>query len=182
MIAVATFWGSATVAVLITLVTANVIPAAFNGPARQSLIVTLVPREHFPNAASVNGMQWRLSDILVTHHHFVPGADPDAGPPMPGARAHVDAFESMGVDLVLGGHVHHTHVMTSRTLFPDRPGPGVPIIACGTLARLSPGDSIMAATLAKPLAELPACSHQPARYDGPAKSEVLALRRQYLTV
>jgi hypothetical protein len=22
--------------------------------------------------------------------------------------------------------------MTSRTLFPDRPGPGVPIVACGT--------------------------------------------------
>jgi 3',5'-cyclic AMP phosphodiesterase CpdA len=70
--------------------------------------------------------------ILVTHHHFLPGADPDAGPPMPGARGYVDAFEAMGIDLVLGGHVHHTHVMTSRTLFPDRPGPGVPIVACGT--------------------------------------------------
>lgn len=63
-IALATFTGTATVAVLISLVTLNVIPAAFNGPARQSLIVTLVPREHFPNAASVNGIQWRLSDIL----------------------------------------------------------------------------------------------------------------------
>jgi 3',5'-cyclic AMP phosphodiesterase CpdA len=70
--------------------------------------------------------------VLVTHHHFVPGADPDAGPPMPGAAAVVDALESMGVDLVLGGHVHHTHVMTSRALFPDRAGPGVPLIACGT--------------------------------------------------
>jgi MFS family permease len=63
-IAFATFTGIATVAVLISLVTLNVVPAAFNGPARQSLIVTLVPREHFPNAASVNGIQWRLSDIL----------------------------------------------------------------------------------------------------------------------
>jgi 3',5'-cyclic AMP phosphodiesterase CpdA len=70
--------------------------------------------------------------VLVTHHHFVPGADPDAGPPMPRARALVEAFESMGVDLVLGGHVHHTHVMTSRALLPDRSGPGVPLIACGT--------------------------------------------------
>jgi len=70
--------------------------------------------------------------VLVTHHHFVPGADPHAGPPMPKAAAIVDALESMGVDLVLGGHVHHTHVMTSRALFPDRPGPGVPLIACGT--------------------------------------------------
>jgi hypothetical protein len=70
--------------------------------------------------------------ILVTHHHFVPGADPDAGSPMPGARGLVESFESMGVDLVLGGHVHHTHVMTSRALLPDRSGPGVPLIACGT--------------------------------------------------
>jgi 3',5'-cyclic AMP phosphodiesterase CpdA len=70
--------------------------------------------------------------VLVTHHHFIPGADPHAGSPMPGAAAIVDAFESMGVDVVLGGHVHHTHVMTSRALFPDRPGPGVPVIACGT--------------------------------------------------
>ena len=70
--------------------------------------------------------------VLVTHHHFVPGADPDAGSPMPGARGLVESFESMGVDLVLGGHVHHTHVMTSRALLPDRPGPGVPLIACGT--------------------------------------------------
>ncbi len=70
--------------------------------------------------------------VVVTHHHFVPGADPHAGPPLPGAQAIVDAFESMGVDLVLGGHVHHTHVMTSRALFPDRPGPGVPVVACGT--------------------------------------------------
>jgi 3',5'-cyclic AMP phosphodiesterase CpdA len=70
--------------------------------------------------------------VLVTHHHFVPGADPDAGSPMPGAGALAESFESMGVDLVLGGHVHHTHIMTSRALFPDRSGPGVPLIACGT--------------------------------------------------
>jgi 3',5'-cyclic AMP phosphodiesterase CpdA len=70
--------------------------------------------------------------VLVTHHHFIPGADPDAGSPIPGAVDFVHAFESMGVDLVLGGHVHHTHVTTSRALLRDRSGPGVPMIACGT--------------------------------------------------
>jgi 3',5'-cyclic AMP phosphodiesterase CpdA len=70
--------------------------------------------------------------VLVTHHHFIPGADPHAGAPIPGAVDLLDAFESMGVDFLLGGHVHHTHVMTSRALLRDRPGPGVPIIACGT--------------------------------------------------
>ncbi|MGE0158835.1 MAG: metallophosphoesterase [Gemmatimonadales bacterium] len=81
--------------------------------------------------------------VLVTHHHFVPGADPHAGPPMPGARAWVASFESMGVDLVLGGHVHHTHIMTSRALFPDDGGPGIPLVSCGTTtSRRGRGDQV----------------------------------------
>ncbi len=64
LIAWTTFSGYASVWVLFALVTINVIPAAFNGPARQAMQANLVPREHFPNAASVNGIQWRLSDIL----------------------------------------------------------------------------------------------------------------------
>ncbi|MSR20256.1 MAG: 3',5'-cyclic-nucleotide phosphodiesterase [Gemmatimonadetes bacterium] len=70
--------------------------------------------------------------VLVIHHHFVPAPDPTAGRPLPGARRLAEAFESMGVDLVLGGHVHETHVNTSRALLPGRDGPGVPLIACGT--------------------------------------------------
>jgi MFS family permease len=64
LIAWTTFSGYASVWVLFTLVTLNVIPMAFNNPARQAMLANLVPREHFPNAASVNGIQWRLSDIL----------------------------------------------------------------------------------------------------------------------
>lgn len=37
---------------------------AFDGPARQSLVVNLVPRADFPNAASLNGITWRLTDVL----------------------------------------------------------------------------------------------------------------------
>jgi len=70
--------------------------------------------------------------VLVIHHHFVPSPDATAGPPLPGATALVEAFEAMEVDLVLGGHVHETHVSTSRALLPDRAGPGVPLVACGT--------------------------------------------------
>lgn len=69
--------------------------------------------------------------VLVIHHHFVPTPDGKGGRPLPGAAALARAFESMGVDLVLGGHVHRTQVRTSRDLVPGD-GPGVPLVACGT--------------------------------------------------
>jgi len=69
--------------------------------------------------------------VLVIHHHFVPTPDGKGGRPLPGARRLVRAFESMDVDLVLGGHVHRRHLHTSRDLVPGD-GPGVPLIACGT--------------------------------------------------
>lgn len=37
---------------------------AYNGPVRQAMIANLVPPEHFPNAASINGIQWRLAEVL----------------------------------------------------------------------------------------------------------------------
>lgn len=71
--------------------------------------------------------------ILVTHHHFVATPDGKGGRPLPGARHLLEAFEAMGVDLVLGGHVHRTHLSTSRALVPDPDGrAGIPLLACGT--------------------------------------------------
>ena len=69
---------------------------------------------------------------LVVHHHLVSTTDGSGGPPLPGAKAHMRAFESMGADLVLGGHVHQTHVTTSRDLLPACNEPGIPLINCGT--------------------------------------------------
>lgn len=71
--------------------------------------------------------------VLVTHHHFVGTKDGEGGRPLPGAAALLECFEEMGVDVILGGHVHQTHITTSRVLV-DRAGPGVPIVACGTTA------------------------------------------------
>jgi 3',5'-cyclic AMP phosphodiesterase CpdA len=71
--------------------------------------------------------------VVVVHHHFVPTPDRDGGRPLPGARALLEAFEEMGVDLILGGHVHQTHVTTSRVLV-EGPGPGIPVVTCGTTA------------------------------------------------
>ena len=73
--------------------------------------------------------------VLVTHHHFVATPDGGGGDPLPRAAELLRAFEAMGVDLVLGGHVHRTHLSTSRALVPDEGGkPGIPLLACGTTA------------------------------------------------
>lgn len=71
--------------------------------------------------------------IVVVHHHFLPTPDRLGGRPLPGADELVRAFEAMGVDMVLGGHVHQTHLRSSRELIPGD-GPGLPLVACGTTA------------------------------------------------
>ncbi len=71
--------------------------------------------------------------VMVVHHHFVPTPDRQGGRPLPGARRLLEAFEGMGVALILGGHVHQTHLSTSRALVGGR-GPGIPLVACGTTA------------------------------------------------
>ena len=69
---------------------------------------------------------------LVIHHHFVPVADGKGGRPLPRARHLLGRFEAMNVDLVLGGHVHQTHMTTSTDLLGPGGGPGIPLIASGT--------------------------------------------------
>ena len=70
--------------------------------------------------------------VLVVHHHFVPVPDGTDGRTLPRASDLVRGFEAMGVDLVLGGHVHQTHIATSNDLLGERKLPGVPLVACGT--------------------------------------------------
>ena len=59
-----TTYGVSSVWPLYGLVAVNAVARSFDGPARQALFVGLVPTEHFPNAASLNGVTWRLSDVL----------------------------------------------------------------------------------------------------------------------
>jgi predicted MFS family arabinose efflux permease len=56
--------GHTTVAFIYMLVAFQAVARAFDGPARQSMVVNLVPSEDMPNAIGINGISWRLSDVL----------------------------------------------------------------------------------------------------------------------
>lgn len=50
--------------ILYVAVGLNAAMQALGGPARQAMVPSLVPAADFPNAASVNGIQWRLSEVI----------------------------------------------------------------------------------------------------------------------
>lgn len=64
LLTLATTFGFASIGVLYTLVVLHSIARAFDGPARQSMVVSLVPTAHFPNAVSINAITWRASDVV----------------------------------------------------------------------------------------------------------------------
>ena len=51
--------------------------------------------------------------ILVAHHHLASPKDEEKDAPIPGASEHLGHFARMGVDLILGGHLHRGYTSTS---------------------------------------------------------------------
>lgn len=56
--------GLLTVWIIYVLVSLHASVRAFDGPARQSLLVNLVPERDFASAVRVSGVSWRLADVL----------------------------------------------------------------------------------------------------------------------
>lgn len=71
--------------------------------------------------------------IIVSHHHFAPAPDYEGDRALPRAREILDAFESMGVELILGGHLHRAYIGNSLDVYPgaDR-SHGIIIVQSGT--------------------------------------------------
>jgi 3',5'-cyclic AMP phosphodiesterase CpdA len=71
--------------------------------------------------------------VLVAHHHLAPAPDYEGDRPLPRARRILDAFEAMGVDVVMGGHLHRAYIGNSLDVYPgeDR-GRGIVIVQSGT--------------------------------------------------
>ena len=71
--------------------------------------------------------------ILVAHHNFARAPDYDGDAALPRSAALLKAFSGMGVELVLGGHLHRGYVSDALDVVPrDEIEVGVVIVQSGT--------------------------------------------------
>jgi MFS family permease len=92
ILAVTTLTGQVTIGTIYLLTAAGAAAAAFDSPARQSLVPNLVPREHLANAVSLNTLMWQLATIIgpPLTGLLIGGLSPDnAAPGDIAATAHI---------------------------------------------------------------------------------------------
>ncbi len=71
--------------------------------------------------------------VLVAHHHFVGAPDQLRDRNMLGGRRAMKAFIEMGVDVILGGHLHRAFIGNSLDFFFDGPRDrGIILVQSGT--------------------------------------------------
>ena len=70
--------------------------------------------------------------VLVTHHNLLRLTDGDSVPALRGAPRVLRRAEAWGVDAVLAGHIHRTHLEWSGGGSARRGGRGVPVVVAGT--------------------------------------------------
>lgn len=102
-----------------------------------------------PHHAITNGRirQWQLDfcaemlqdapaeaiRIVVAHHHFAPAPDYLRDSSMPKSKRAMEKFLDLGVEAVLGGHLHRAYIGNSLDLYPGRRrDAGLVIVQCGT--------------------------------------------------
>lgn len=71
--------------------------------------------------------------VVVAHHHFTPAPDYLHDQTMPKARRAVDLFVELGVDVILGGHLHRAFIGNTLDFYPAAGREhGIVIAQCGT--------------------------------------------------
>jgi len=75
-----------------------------------------------------------LVKVVVVHHHFAPAPDYDSNDhAMAKARQALDRFDELGVELILGGHLHRAYIGNSLDVYPPRArSEGIVIAQAGT--------------------------------------------------
>lgn len=71
--------------------------------------------------------------VVVAHHHFAPAPDYEGDRSMPRAREVLGEFTDMGVELILGGHLHRAYIGNSLDVYAgENRDRGVVIVQSGT--------------------------------------------------
>jgi 3',5'-cyclic AMP phosphodiesterase CpdA len=71
--------------------------------------------------------------IVVAHHHFAPAPDYERSHTMRGAKRAMNRFLELGVDMILGGHLHRAYIGNSLDVYPGGARRhGIIIVQCGT--------------------------------------------------
>lgn len=71
--------------------------------------------------------------ILVAHHHMAPAPDYEDDTTMPRSRWILDRCNEMGVELILGGHLHRAYIGNSLDVYPGKARAyGIVIVQSGT--------------------------------------------------
>jgi 3',5'-cyclic AMP phosphodiesterase CpdA len=71
--------------------------------------------------------------VVVAHHHFAPAPDFERDRVMPKAKPAIDRFINLGVDVLLGGHLHRAYLGNSLNVYSGRDREhGIIIVQCGT--------------------------------------------------
>jgi 3',5'-cyclic AMP phosphodiesterase CpdA len=71
--------------------------------------------------------------IVVAHHHFVPAPDYEIDRAMPKAKRALGRFLDLGVDLILGGHLHRAYIGNTLDIYAGRHRErGIIVVQCGT--------------------------------------------------
>jgi len=79
------------------------------------------------------GVPDAIIKVVVSHHHFAPAPDYERDQTMPKGRRALDLFVDLGVDMILGGHLHRAYIGNSLDVYPGRrPDRGIIIVQSGT--------------------------------------------------
>jgi 3',5'-cyclic AMP phosphodiesterase CpdA len=74
-----------------------------------------------------------VAKVVVAHHHFVPAPDYERDQIMPKAKRALNLFLELGVDLILGGHLHRAYIGNTLDVYAGRRRErGVIVVQCGT--------------------------------------------------
>jgi 3',5'-cyclic AMP phosphodiesterase CpdA len=71
--------------------------------------------------------------IIVAHHHFAPAPDYDHDQVMPKAKRAINKFLDLGIDMILGGHLHRAYIGNTLDFYPgSHRERGILIVQSGT--------------------------------------------------